>query len=180
MKTITAKFRDRGGFSLAEVMLAVLLLVLLTAIITTGMPAAKTAYDKVVDASNAEVLLSTTVTELENEFTCSPEAVLASDNKTVVRFVGASGLWESLSNADGGITLTLYGGADGTGSTLTESRLLVSAKAATEPLHTTLGSVTYEDGVFIVHDLTVIKDGRAVASRDSYKIRAANDVKIVS
>ena len=51
------------GFTLAETLLAVLILLLVGVIMTTGIPAAKNAYEKVVVASNAEVLLSTTIME---------------------------------------------------------------------------------------------------------------------
>ncbi len=64
---IRKKLRNRGGFTLAETLLAVTILLLVSAIVATGMPAAKNAYEKVVLASNAEVLLSTAASALRDE-----------------------------------------------------------------------------------------------------------------
>ena len=61
------KLQSRGGFSLAEMLLATLILLLVATIMTTGLPAAKTAYEKVILGSNAQLLLSTTVTALRDE-----------------------------------------------------------------------------------------------------------------
>lgn len=61
------KLKGRGGFSLAEMLLATLILLLVATIMTTGLPAAKTAYEKVILGSNAQLLLSTTVTALRDE-----------------------------------------------------------------------------------------------------------------
>ena len=61
------KLRNRAGFTLAETLLAVTILLLVSTIVVTGMPAAKKAYEKVVLASNAEVLLSTAASALRDE-----------------------------------------------------------------------------------------------------------------
>ena len=61
------KIRNRKGFTLAETLLAVLILLLVSSIVAAGMPAAKQAYEKVVLASNAELLLSTAVATLRDE-----------------------------------------------------------------------------------------------------------------
>ncbi len=55
------------GFTLAETLLAVLIMLLVSTIVVAGIPAAKSAYENVVLASNAEVLLSTTISALRNE-----------------------------------------------------------------------------------------------------------------
>ena len=51
------KIRSARGFTLAETRLAVIILLLAAAIVATGIPAARNAYEKVVLASNAEILL---------------------------------------------------------------------------------------------------------------------------
>ena len=52
---------------MAETLLAVLILLMVSSIVAAGIPSARRAYEKVVLASNAEVLLSTTITTLRNE-----------------------------------------------------------------------------------------------------------------
>lgn len=61
------KLNSRAGFTLAETLLAVLILLLVSTIVATGMPVARTAYEKVVLTSNAETLLTTAVSALRNE-----------------------------------------------------------------------------------------------------------------
>ena len=67
MGTIRKKLKTASGFTLAETLLAVLILLMVSVIMTTGIPAAKNAYEKVVLASNADALLSTTISSLRNE-----------------------------------------------------------------------------------------------------------------
>ena len=62
------KIRSRSGFSLAETMLAVLILLLVTVVVSTGMPVVQNVYDKVVLGANAQAMLSTAVTALRDEF----------------------------------------------------------------------------------------------------------------
>lgn len=61
------KLHCKAGFSFAEMLMAILILLLASSIVATGVPVAKNAYDKVVVAANAEVLLSTTVAALRDE-----------------------------------------------------------------------------------------------------------------
>ena len=56
--------KDEYGFSLAETLMAVLILLMVTSVVATGIPAAANAYFKAVDASHAQVLLSTTMISL--------------------------------------------------------------------------------------------------------------------
>lgn len=58
------KVKKNAGFTLGEVLVAVVILVLITAGI---MPAAVRAYKNAVDAANAQALLSTTVDALRGE-----------------------------------------------------------------------------------------------------------------
>ncbi len=61
------RIRNRKGFTLAETLLAVLILLLVSSIVAAGVPAARQAYEKVVLASNAELMLSTAVATLRDE-----------------------------------------------------------------------------------------------------------------
>lgn len=61
------RIRNRKGFTLAETLLAVLILLLVSSVVAAGMPAVKQAYEKVVLASNAELMLSTAVATLRDE-----------------------------------------------------------------------------------------------------------------
>ena len=61
------KLNRAAGFTLAETLVAVLILLMFTAVVAEGLPAAVSAYRKAVDASNAQILLSTTVDALRGE-----------------------------------------------------------------------------------------------------------------
>ena len=62
-KRIRQKLKSRLGFTLAEMLMSVLILLMVSSVVAGGVPVAANAYYKVVDAANAQVLLSTTVTK---------------------------------------------------------------------------------------------------------------------
>ena len=64
---LTKKLSARGGFTLAETLLAVLILLLVSVVVATGMPAVTNAYNKVILGANAKVMLSTAITALHDE-----------------------------------------------------------------------------------------------------------------
>ena len=61
------KLKSHSGMSLAETLVAVIILLLVSTIVMRGVPVAKNAYEKVVVAANAKVMLSTAITSLRNE-----------------------------------------------------------------------------------------------------------------
>ena len=61
------KQNSNRGFTLAETLMAVLILLLVSLIVANGMPAARDAYQKVVLTANAQTLLSTAVNALRDE-----------------------------------------------------------------------------------------------------------------
>lgn len=78
MKRIVPKLKNKAGFTLAETMLAVVMLVLITA---SALPAAMTAYRNAIDAANAHALLSTTVDALRGELSTAWDVTV--NEKTV-------------------------------------------------------------------------------------------------
>ena len=66
-KQIKTKLNNTSGLTLIEMLTVVLILLLVSAIVAAGVPAAMRVYNRVVDASNAQVLLSTTKTRLRDE-----------------------------------------------------------------------------------------------------------------
>ena len=63
----THKLKNCGGFTLAETLLAVLILLLVSVIVARGIPVASNVYEKTVLSANAQSLLSTTVSALRDE-----------------------------------------------------------------------------------------------------------------
>lgn len=80
-RSIIIRLKDSRAFTLAEALIAVIIMLLVTGIVVAGIPAAVRAYNRVVTASNAEVLLSTTMSALRNELTLAKDIdIQAADN----------------------------------------------------------------------------------------------------
>jgi len=65
---IDKKLHSRAGFNLTETLMTVLLLTIVLGAITGGIAAAQRAYTKIRMKSDAQMLLSTTITEISAEF----------------------------------------------------------------------------------------------------------------
>ena len=157
--------------------MAVLILLLATAVVAAGLPAAIRAYHDVVDAANAEVLLSTTMTALREELGGTESFALADDD-TLDYYKSSSmqGRSAKLISYDG--SSTDYKGikveCDGD-----LSRELVSTAAATRHLHAEFTGISYDkdDQVFEVSGLQVKRDsdGKTLAEAPAeYLIRPIN------
>ena len=91
IETAKHKIKSSRAFTIAEALVAMIILLLVSVIVGTGIPAAMRAYNNVVLASNAEVLLSTTMTALRNELGMSTDirviekVTTVEDGKTVVK-----------------------------------------------------------------------------------------------
>ena len=81
------KLKSRAGFTLAEALVTVLILLMVTAVVAAGIPAAKNAYEKVVRSANAEVLLSTSVSELRKNLVTA-QNVTADENGVLTFYSG--------------------------------------------------------------------------------------------
>lgn len=77
------KLNRPAGFTLAETLVAVLILLMVSAVVAEGLPAAVSAYRKAVDASNAQILLSTTVDALRGELSTAWDVDVKADGTTV-------------------------------------------------------------------------------------------------
>ncbi len=191
------KVHRESGFTLAETLLATLILLMVSAIVATGVPVAKNAYEKVVLASNADVLLSTTISSLRNELGS------AQDVEKVESESGTSESGEEGSTEEGeaGTILTYYNATRGASSKLYvdstdhqgimfqryyskdglsksyEASRLVSAETSTGDLYVTYDSVEYEDGIITFNNLSVNRESGAegLAKRDTLSIRVISD-----
>ncbi len=67
--------RRKSGFTLSETLIAILILLMVSAIVAGAIPTASNVYIKTVDAANAQLLLSTTITKLRDEFSTAKRVV---------------------------------------------------------------------------------------------------------
>lgn len=165
--------RNRGGFTLAETLIAVLILTMVAGIVAGGIPAARNALDKAVDASHSQLLLSTTMTSLRNELamassiTCASETVnedgsVAEDSAAgkIISYVDSSGAVCTLQSEDDGIYVEKEASPDissGVYHPGITHRLLVSEQAATKNLYAAFTSASYNNGIVKIEGLKVCK-----------------------
>ncbi len=155
-KRIKNKIRTRKGFTLAEMLIAVLIMLMVSGIVAAGIPAAKNAYEGVVIASNADILLSTTISALRNELGTARNIETASD-KTVTYFSSSRNAYSRLSvDAQDGIMLQRYAAVNDMGTDSDPERL-VSKAASTNNLLVTYESADYSDGFVTFKNLVVMR-----------------------
>ena len=179
MKNMRRKLKNRAGFTMAEMLLAVLILLLVSGLMATGIPAAKNAYEKVVLASNAEVLLSTTINELRNELGTARDVQVSGTTITYVNSYTSSkskiclytGGTATSDTPNGTIMLQRFVSDGGLGTDSNLNRL--TSKAASTGLYATYGSVTYTNGIVSFTELEIKRKSSedALASLGSLSIR---------
>lgn len=106
------KRNSRAGFTLAETLMAVLIMLLVSGIVAAGIPAAKNAYEKVVLASNAEVMLTTAESALRDELGTAWNVEPVSSSDSITYFSADTGMRSMLAMVDGDLTITEYQEAD--------------------------------------------------------------------
>ena len=181
---IKKKTKKRSGFTLAETLIAVLILLMVSSVIATGIPAAASAYQKVVDSANAEVLLSTTITTLRNELTTAENITTPGDGS--ITYYNASRRSYSKifvdNNTKEGIQFIRFYNKviDPNAETSTAAaERLISTSVSTKELYVTYSSVGYSGGVVTFSNLRVLKSTEtASASADkgqTLSIRVISD-----
>lgn len=73
------KTENRKGFSLTELLAAVLILSMVSAVVAGGIPVAKDAYEKITLSANAQVMLSTAISALRNELGTATQVKVTDD-----------------------------------------------------------------------------------------------------
>lgn len=178
VQSIKSIVRNQRGFSLSELLVTTAILLLVSAIMAAGVPAALRSYMGVVDASNAQLLLATTSTRLRDELgvadvNANPGPTKNDDGITFVSM--ETGFTTTVKkNADKGITLVEVAGSEDT-SVETDLVPQANGKGAKTNLRTTFDSIVYNNGVFTINNLRVLDgNGREIAGAkfDTLNIRA--------
>ena len=174
------KLNREAGFTLAETLLAVLILLMVATITTAGIPAAKNAYENVVLGANARILLSTSLTALRDELGTARDASVTG---TTVSYYSAKTHANSqiyLDSEPPAIMVRDYMGLEDSvvnpaGGTAQTTRRLVSDKAATADLYVTYGAVSLNaDGNMLTFSNVEVRrrqENRVLASLEELDIR---------
>lgn len=159
LKRFTNKKKSISGFSLAETLMAVLILLMVSAVVAGGIPAAASAMKKIIDGSNAQSLLSITMTRLRDELSmASPDGIEISTDKKTIAYVSGLGRKSKIYIQNDGIHIN----EDVNEPTSKYDHLLVSEAAANKNLRTS-GNFGYDgNGLIIVSGLSVSKIGSGV------------------
>ncbi len=176
-RLLNKKRRNRAGFSLAETLIAILILLMVSSIVAGAIPTAATVYTKTVDAANAQILLSTVVTVLRDELSTATDISIPSGGAEIVYVNGNDGHRKLVLHATGSSTesIMLYiGSIDLTTGSITynSARPLVSDAAASKGMIVSCSSAAIDaNGVITFTSLTVVKNGKTLANQESFKIR---------
>lgn len=164
------KLGKSDGFSLAETLVAVTILLMVATLMTSGITLSTFVHKKVVDKANAQVLLSTTLTELRTRLTNVKEVSVTDDEASITFMDNETGYYETITSgttADGktGIFIT-----DGT-----TTSMLVSYETSSKGMLVSCSfSYDKENGLISVKNITVTKDAKddtILAHLDNYLIR---------
>ncbi len=86
MKVIRKKMKKNSrGFSLAETLICVLILLMVSAIVGAAIPTASNVFAKTVDAANAQVVLSTAMTALRDELGTATQVRKEADGSLIYK-----------------------------------------------------------------------------------------------
>ena len=177
MKIMIHKIKNQSGFTLAETLMTVLIVLLASSVIAAGIPAASNAYMKAVDAANAQVLLSTTVNALRSEL--STAWGVETHDGNVEYYSSKTGAKTRLSLGDDNIMVldyVQYGGTTGQTDPNTHTVIpayeLVSKKARDEKFKVSYSSPSVANGMVKFENVTVKdKAGKEIASSGELSIR---------
>lgn len=156
--------RLRAGFTITEMLAVMAILALAGTIAVTGIPAAQRAYVAAVDASNAQVMLSTAGTQLRDELSVadpSTSSVQVSNSVTdgdmlFVTFRSLETGYETQVRCRDSQGIYVLQQTDD-GATSVETPLVPekATAGASQNLRVKASSIDYADGVFTVRDLRV-------------------------
>ena len=192
VKKIRRKLHNPKGFTLAEILLAILIMLMVSSIVAAGIPAARESYEKVVLASNADILLSTTVSALRNEIGASREVDVTSSiaeakSGTCIEYYSLSRNAFSVlyvdSNDNENIKFQRYYSSKNVDVDESDPEYLIPPKTATDELIVTYSSATYDKDKRVVTftGLSVRKktdngtEGKVLAKRDRLSIKTMSD-----
>ena len=191
---IKKKLNNKAGFTLTELLLAVLILLMVSTIVAAGIPAAREAYENVVLASNAEILLSTTIATLRNEVGSAsdleiPGGTVNGDETTgsaITYYNTARGFSSEISMDSGGTDIQFVRYFEKPNSVLSgilpiasTKENLISDRTATNDLHVTYDTVSYNSrtGVVKFSKLSVFHgdDDTPLTHRDNVYIKVITE-----
>ena len=128
------KVKNKKGFTLSELLVAMIILSLMTVLLVTGVNLASRSYRTVTDEGNAQVLVSTFASMLRNELSNANDVTESADGYTYKK--GGSYYIMSLKTDGKGQLLIGEPGYE---------EVLISPLTATNDLYVSIDSIDYSD-----------------------------------
>lgn len=177
--------KNSKGFSLTEVLVAVLIMAMVTGVVAAGMPAAIRAYRNIVDVANAQLLATTTTNTLRNELDMASNFRITSDSTEGP--TEGSGTW--------GQTSIIYDAADGTSTRILSEagkpvtiqeyynydiqaqgaapyiRPLVTEETASGTMHVEIHGATAGEDSITLNGIKVLKGDKVLVNIDEFIIK---------
>ncbi len=188
---ITGRINNKSGFTMGEVLVATIIMLLVSAIVAAGIPAAARAYKKSLRIANSEVLMSTALSTLRNELSTAKDIEIDDGGQYVQYYNEAFGSISRISKAadtedgtDGNIMYSRFYTSSGEGALIgayqppdSDETSLVSDETAGGDLYVTYGSIEKKTGdskVIIFNNIEVKeKGGGSTGTKvEKYSIRA--------
>ena len=185
MKNTTQKLKKSTGFTLAETLITVLILLMVSAVVAGGVPAAANAYQKAVDAANAHVLLSTTVNALRSELSTAWGVSENDSNSELIYYSARTGARTKIYNGNDTKTIMVQDYLminDDTTSQeqegvnpdrLKHSLVVRSGEKELDQFHVQFGNVKVEDDIITFETLGVYR-GETPLQSMNLSIRVLN------
>ncbi len=172
MRKIVDKIINSKGFTLSETLITILILLMVFSIVAAGIPSALRALNGITDSSDAQLLLSNTMTRLRDELGKASElsndgdALIYKDSEGISCRIDCA---ESSVSSSPGIYLHRYDASNNEKN----KYLLVSDKK----LYMTYSIDNDYDqgGVLTISDLSVKKGTDTLLTVDEFKIRVIID-----
>jgi type II secretory pathway pseudopilin PulG len=174
--------KSRAGFSLAETLIAILILLMVSAIVGGAIPVASNVFTKTVDAANAQLLLSTTVTVLRDQLSIASEVASNGSDKIKYKSGDTGDRCLIVMQADG--TLELYFGSYECKDSYNPNDYtkghysLISKKAATLGMKVSFTSIvsSTDKKVITISGLKVSKGSVSLTDKDGRALK----IRVVS
>lgn len=99
MKRIRKKLASSQGFTLAETLICVLILLMVTGIVAAAIPTASNVFMSAVDTANAQILESTAITVLRDELSTAKEIqppIKSTGEVTLIYRSAETGRWSQI------------------------------------------------------------------------------------
>ena len=155
------KIKSKRGFSIGELLVAILILSMVSAVVAGGIPVARDAYLKVTIGANSQVLLSTAISELRNELGTASSVVNLSATE-IAYISGNTGSISKLYIGDDGITIEEYAFnpvkpdlEEAVKGTPLRTRVLVPKTPAPDNLYVKYDGANVSNGIVTITNLKV-------------------------